>query len=304
MPRETGCRERPTSLRVSLRGGMPLLLLSLLFSSPLGAAAEKLRVFVSVLPLKTFVQQGGGEFVEVHNLVEPGHSPATYNPTPRQITALAEADLYVRTRVPFENIWMPRILSANPDMPVLDLAEGVTLRRITDHHHASTDAEEIDPHIWTSPLLAQQMIVRIRDKLVELAPAYQTEFTANARQYMHQLELLHAEIKQQLKNLSNRRFMVFHPAWGYFAETYELVQIPIEKQGKAPGARTLTRIIKQARESRTNVIFVQPQFDRKMAQQIADSIAGRVLPIDPLAADYTRNLRKLARLIKEADAHE
>jgi zinc transport system substrate-binding protein len=65
-------------------------------------------VSTSVLPLATFVERVGGERVSVHTLVQPGHSPHTYEPTPRQITALANADIYFRVGMPFEDAWMPR----------------------------------------------------------------------------------------------------------------------------------------------------------------------------------------------------
>ena len=101
--------------------------------------------------------------------------------------------------------------------------------------------------------------------------------------------------------LRSRRFMVFHPAWGYFADTYGLTQIAIEQEGKEPGARALTALIEQARAKQVRVIFVQPQFNRKTAQRLAAAIGGRVEPIDPLAENYIDNLRRVARLIAEAN---
>jgi ABC-type Zn uptake system ZnuABC Zn-binding protein ZnuA len=99
-----------------------------------------LQVFVSVLPLKTFVEEVGGDRVKVAVMVQPGHSPATYDPSPKQIAALADADLFVRTGVPFEDAWMGRIRSANPRMPVLDVREGLALRPLEQHSHGSGEA--------------------------------------------------------------------------------------------------------------------------------------------------------------------
>ena len=137
-----------TRLHASHRALPALLLAALLLASPLGVAGERLRVFTGILPIQTFVEQVGGDRVEVRHLVEPGHSPATFSPTPRQVAALARADLYVAVGVPFERNWLARIRAANPRMPVLDLSEGMTLRKLPgDPQHAS----ELDPHIWTSP---------------------------------------------------------------------------------------------------------------------------------------------------------
>ncbi|MBA1330785.1 ABC transporter substrate-binding protein, partial [Candidatus Endoriftia persephone str. Guaymas] len=134
-----------------------------------------------------------------------------------------------------------------------------------------------------------------------LAPQHQAKFEHNYQRFAQQLEQLDREIKQQLSGLRSRRFMVFHPAWGYFADAYGLTQIAIEQEGKEPGARALTALIEQARAKQVRVIFVQPQFNRKTAQRLAAAIGGRVEPIDPLAENYIDNLRRVARLIAEAN---
>lgn len=269
------------------------IVLLFLVMMPASGGAEPLRVFVSVLPQKTFVERVGGSHVQVQAMVQPGHSPATYAPTPRQVTALAYADLYVRTGVPFENAWMTRIHSANPAMRVLDARAGPDLRILERH--------DDDPHIWTNPLIAKRMVRNIRDSLSELAPAHRDIFDVNYRAFAAELDAVDQEIRALLSDLSHRRFMVFHPAWGYFADTYDLIQIPIEKEGKEPGARTLTALIKQAHRDNVKIIFIQPQFDKKLANQVARAIGGRVETLDPLSPNYIENLRRVARLIADAD---
>jgi len=76
--------------------------------------------------------------------------------------------------------------------------------------------------------------------------------------------------------------------------------VPIEKEGKEPGARALVAIIEQARRGQVRIVFVQPQLSRRSAEQVARAIGGRVVPIDPLAPDYADNLRRAARQIAEA----
>ncbi len=284
---------------------------------PALAASEPLRVFVSVPPQKTFVEKVGAHRVEVHTMVQPGHNPHAYDPTPRQISALSGTALYFRVGVPFEDAWMQRIRSANPDMRVLDNRKGIDLRTIEHHAHNGDDdrdrrqlfpihsepsqaASERDPHVWTSPLLVMRMARNIRDALVELDPPNSPLYTANHDAFTVELAALDRDIRSMLAGAAYRKFMVFHPAWGYFADTYGLTQVPIEKAGKQPGARALTALIQQAKQERVKVIFVQPQFDKRSAEQVARAIGGRVVPIDPLAVDYAQIMRKVARLIAEA----
>lgn len=358
---------------------MGLLLLLPLLAQPVLALpapgrAEPLRVFVSVLPLQTFVERIGGDQVEVRALVRPGYNPHTFDPSPQQIAALADADLYVLTGVPFETAWMPRIRAANPRMAVLDARSGIALQPLPAHHHddhegpteghaAGPDAHHpaehghdhahghaaeprdhaapapgqppeagqgahkdhehdnahdhtppqahpdataprlsaaLDPHIWTSPRLALRMLASIRDELSRLAPAHTELFHRRHAAYAAEVQALDAELRALLAPLHGRAFLVFHPAWGYFAASYGLQQVPIEHEGKAPGARALAALIAQARAEGIRVVFVQPQFDRRQAQQVAQAIDGGVIAVDPLAPDYVANLRRVAQQMAQA----
>ena len=96
-----------------------------------------------------------------------------------------------------------------------------------------------------------------------------------------------------LDPLPNREFLVSHPAWGYFADNYRLIQVPIEREGKQPGPRSLAALIDQAKRQNIKSVFVQPQFDKRQARQVAKAIDGVVIAVDPLAADYINNMRRV-----------
>ncbi len=285
-----------------------LLLLIPLFVPAVGFA-EPLRVFASVVPVHTFVEKIGGKHVDARVMVRPGFNPHTYDPTPQQISALAGAALYVRTGVPFEKAWMARIQSANPSMQMFDARDGIALRELEAHsddvsghdeeHHEEPDHEQ-DPHVWTSPALVKHIISRIRDKVTELAPAHAEDFARNHDAFVAELNALDLELRALLDPLPNREFMVFHPAWGYFADDYRLTQVPIEREGKEPGARALVALIDQAKRENIKVVFVQPQFDQRSARQVALAIGGVVVAVDPLAADYVDNLRRVGREFAQA----
>ncbi len=269
---------------------MHKLLLLLLLVPTLGLA-EPLRVFASVVPIQTFVQKIGGEHVDARVMVQPGFNPRTYTPTSQQINALAGAALFVRTGVPFEKAWMKRIQAASPVMQVLDARDDIALREL--------EAEQ-DPHVWTSPPLVKHMVVRIRDKLSELDSVHAMEFARNHDAFVAELDALDAELHALLDPLPNRKFMVFHPAWGYFADNYRLTQVSIEHEAKEPGARRLAALIDQAKQEKIRVVFVQPQFDKRQARQVAQAIGGVVIAVDPLAANYVDNLRRVGRQFAEA----
>lgn len=274
-----------------------LFLMLFLVAPPVLGAGEPLRVFVSVVPLKTFVERIAADAVTVTAMVGPGHNPHTYDPAPRQISALAQAHLYIRVGVPFEDAWMTRIRAINPSMEVMDVRAGLGLE--TDHGHDGHDHGTAghDPHVWTDPLLVKRMAADIRDTLGRLDPANAKAFAANYQDFAAELEALHADIRAIFAPPANRRFMVYHPAWSHFAARYGLTQMAIQQEGKEPGARTLSTLIEAAQHHGVRVIFVQPQMDTRLAERLAEEVGGRVVAMDPLAADYGATLRRAARLI-------
>ncbi len=310
--------------------GSGLLFLGLLMSLQPLLADDKLSVFVSVLPQQLFVERIGGEAVAVEVMVKPGFSPATYEPSPRQIAALAKTQLYIRIGVPFEAAWLPRIRSVNPDMLLLDARDSIELLKLDDRHHGHeaqyndehsavqhadiehtehTGAKKVahvgqrsafDPHLWTDPQRVITMAQQIKRQLTALVPAQAEVFQANYVAFAAELQALDDELRALFARddaADNKKFLVFHPSWGYFAATYGLTQLAIEAEGKEPGAKALQALIRQAKAARVKTIFVQPQFDQRAARQVAKAIKGEVVAIDPLAADYFANMRRAARLI-------
>lgn len=280
--------------------GFCLLWLSGIF--PAAKAALPLHVFVSVVPEKTFVTRIGGNRVRVVVMVQPGNSPHTYEPTPRQMAALAGADIYFRIGVPFEQSWMDRIRRTNPRMRVSDLRAGLPLRRGADHRHGGSDhgAAPADFHIWTSPRLVISMAARIRDELTRLDRAGAAQYEANYQTFTAELRVLDSEIHRLLEGLRRRRFLVFHPAWGYFADEYGLDQIAIEAGGTSPGAAALAGLIERAKQEDIHAVFVQRQYSAAPAIAVARAIDAEIIRVDPLAAEYVASLLHFARSLREA----
>jgi zinc transport system substrate-binding protein len=126
-------------------------------------------------------------------------------------------------------------------------------------------------------------------------------YEKNYNNFIKELEVLDAEIRGVFKGKGKGvEFMVFHPAWGYFAQAYGLKQIAIEIEGKEPKPAELQYLIQYAKERGIKIIFVQPQFSWQLAQAIAKSIDGQVVFVDPLAADWFKNLHQVAARFKAA----
>ena len=304
---------RVNTMRLS--GKMTLFPIIFLVFSVAGAAAERVPVFVSIRPQKFFMQQIGRDLVAVQVMVQPGASPATYEPKPRQMAALAKAKAYFAIGVPFENTWLPKIAATNPKMRVVHTDYGIkkipmAARYHHDdagEHHTAGDPDEnhhgqggLDPHIWLAPPLVKLQTRTILAALQEIDPAHKSIYAANARQFTAEIDRLDVELKKTFSGRQGLRFMVFHPSWGYFARAYGLEQVPIEIEGKAPKPAQLKKLIEQARNSRIKVVFVQPQFSTRSAALVAREIGGQVAFADPLAMDWMANLRNVAGKFKLA----
>lgn len=319
-------------------------------------ADDRLPVFVSIVPQKYFVQQIGKDLVDVQAMVQPGASPATYEPKPRQMTDITKTKIYFAIGVPFENAWLKKISATNPNMRVVHTDHGIEKIAMAAHRHhddhdegehhgedehnhekdahhgeAAHDHEEgerhgeekhdhekdehhgeaehdhddhghsgLDPHIWLSPPLVKIQARTILAALQEADPANRSVYEANFKAFAAQIDQLDADLKKTFAGKKGLQFMVFHPAWGYFAHAYGLKQAPIEIEGKDPKPAQLKELIQHARENGINVVFVQPQFSTKSAELITREIGGQVAFANPLAEDWMANLREVADKFKSA----
>lgn len=271
-------------------------LFGLLFTNP-AFAGPALRVAVGVPVLHTFVERIAGERVETLILQGSG-DPHAFEPSARQMAALAGVQMYILAGLPFESAWLPRLESINPTMQVVDLRAGLPARPSEDL--ASTDQRSSgapDPHIWTDPASAMKMVDLIRDRLVESDPDGAAVYRAGSRDLNRDLQALETDITAQLSPQRGRILLVFHPGWGYLADHHGLRQLPLEVSGREPGAAQLRDTLATARRSGVSAVFLQPGHGDRMAAQVARELGVPLVLVDPLAADYFGNVRRLVQAL-------
>lgn len=270
--------------------------------------AAPLQVVVSILPQQYLVERIAGPRVEVLTLVQPGDNEATYSPGPATLAALDGARVWFTLGVHFENAWLGRITRDRPGLQVVSLATGLPMRSTEQSLVAAGRADEHghrhgggpDPHTWTDPRLAARMAERIAETLARLDPAGADDYRSRALRLQDDLLALHEEIAARLAPLRGSAFVVFHPSWGYFADAYGLVQLPIEVGGREPGPRGLAEIIRRGREAGVRAVIVQQQFSQRSARAVAEALGVEVVEADPLAPDYIANLRQVSLRIAAA----
>jgi zinc transport system substrate-binding protein len=250
--------------------------------APKTEATGKIGVVVTILPQAEFAESVGGDKVTVTVMVPPGHDPHTYAPTFSQLTAVKQAKLYaeVGSGIDFELSDMGTIAETNKNMLVVDCSQGIQLI-------------ENDPHIWLSPRNAKIMVENICAGLIQVDPQDRDYYIQNKNEYLAQLDKLDADISGNLTGITNGWFLVDHPAWEYFARDYNLTQLAIEIEGKTPSPKDIADVEQEAKEHNIKVVFASPEFDEKIAQNVAEAIGGTVASIDPLARDYINNMYRV-----------
>jgi zinc transport system substrate-binding protein len=269
-------------------------------AAPGAATPPALVTFVTILPQAYLLQTIAGPHARVEVLVGPGQSAETYEPTPRQMAALDDAVVYFRIGVPCERTLLPKIARLHPDLPIVDVRQGIRLRPWEgDDGHGH---DEGDPHIWLDPALARTQARTIAATLARLDPARAEAYAAGLARLETELTATEAEVARLLSPWRGRSFYVFHPAFAYLGAPFGLRQVAVQRGGREPAARELAALIEQARREGVRAIFIQPQYAPRSARTVAEAIGAQLVPLDDLAPDYPANLRRMAASLAQAFA--
>ncbi|WP_290647855.1 zinc ABC transporter substrate-binding protein [Aquisalimonas sp.] len=268
-----------------------------------GPLLGALPVTVSVPPQGYLVEAIGGERVDVSIMIEPGRSPHTFSLSPRRMMALDDAQVYFKVGHPdlaFEQRFLNHVEGQGRGVRIVALSEGVDLVRLDEEHDHDHSHGETDPHLWVSPRIMRAAAERVADALIDADPDGEADYRAGLERFITDVDALDEEIRSRFEPLERRRFVVNHPAWGYFARDYDMEQVAIESGGRDPSPAELARFIEAAKAEDVRVIFVQKGFSQRGAKTIAQEIEAVVKTVDPLAEDWPDTLRRMSEAIHEA----
>ncbi|MGE4354189.1 MAG: metal ABC transporter solute-binding protein, Zn/Mn family [Oscillospiraceae bacterium] len=249
-------------------------------------------IAVTIVPEQTFAEAVCGDLAEVIALVPPGNSPENYEPTPVEMEKFSKASLYFSIGVPTEEA---NILPSVGDVKVISLQDAVS----AVYSERMFESGERDPHIWLSPKRVKVMVETIDREMSALDPSNADTYHKNAEAYLEQLDDLDQYIKDALADVEDKKFIVYHPAFGYFADDYGLTMYALEEEGKEATAQHLQDMADLAKEENIKVIFYQEEIDSSQSAAFAEEIGGKTMQLSPLAADYIDNLKAMTDLMAE-----
>lgn len=288
-----------------MRHSFFLLIIILLASCNAGKSKhndEKPVIAVTIEPQRYFTEAIAGDKFNVISIVPKGSSPETYDPTPQQLVSLGDSKAYFRIGyIGFEQVWMDRLTDNTPHIQVFDTSKDVDLifeeeQVHGDHMHAGG----VEPHIWNSTENALIIARNTYKALCRLDKENEAYYLARYDSLSQRIMQTDSIIRQTLKQPGTARtFMIYHPALSYFARDYGLQQISIEEGGKEPSPAHLKDLIDICRQEDVRIIFIQPEFDRRNAEIVAQETNTRIVPINPLSYDWESEMQGIAKALTD-----
>ncbi len=253
--------------------------------------SEERIITVSIAPFVYFVESIAGDDFMVNVMVPPGSNPHVYEPYPDQIVKLGKSEAFISNGfMAFEEVWLERFLSVNNKMITCNIGEKIIPiasehtdeEADGDHHHV----EGADPHYWVSPVAARIIAGEVFNLVSTINPSRKDEYTARYLNLLDTIDILDHKADSLLGSFRGRSFMIYHPNLAYLARDYGLVEVPVEFEGKEPSPSRLKELIDSAIEKGITVIFIQKEYDTRVARVIAGQIGASVAVIDPLSEDW------------------
>lgn len=283
-----------------------LLVAAAALATPATAEA-RVSVAVDLAPAHSLTALVMGELGAPTLIVPPGASPHGYAMRPSEAGALAEADLIVWLG-PDAARWLAdpiATLAHGARTLELEAVAGVTTRTLGDalrhggadhanehagknagNHGGHADHGALDPHLWLDPQNAGVWLSAIAEALADLDPENAALYRANAERARADIDALGAEIAAALALVRDRPFLVFHDAYGYFEDRFDVHAVGAIAlgDGARPSAARVAEIEARIAETGARCVFTEPQFDDRIARAFGASASIRVAELDPLGA--------------------
>lgn len=276
---------------------------------------SKPSIVVSILPQKYFLDRIGGDRITVNVLAGEGQNPHSYDPTPKQMADLGNTAAWILSGTDFETALKPKVISQYSSLIIVDGTAGVTFRKLEEHRHEgdrehglegeknhqeNKNGVNIDRHTWLGWKPAKIMAGHMKDALIRIDPAGKDFYESNYQALVNDIDSVFNNLKKNLRPLSGKTVLVFHPAFGYFLDEFGLEQEAVETGGKEPNAKALAALIEDAKSDKAPAIFVQSQFPVNAAKTVADAVGAEVIMLDPLSPDWLENIKRMGSALESS----
>lgn len=239
-----------------------------------GSEGDKVTIVTTTTQLTDFARILGGERVSVYGVLKANVDPHDYEPSPADLSRIAEADLLVKSGVDLEGWFGDTIDSADPKGEIVDASTGITLRE-------GGEQAAGDPHIWQNPLNAKVMVHTIAQALERVDPAHGADYQRNEAAYAREIDALDAEVKAGIDGLANKKLVTNHDAFGYYVDHYGLEFvgsiIPSFDTQAELSAQDISDIVAKIRGAGVKAVFSESSLPPKTAEAIGQEAGVKVV---------------------------
>ena len=268
-------------VRLDIRATVAVAILAFAFvgaaCSPGGPSSSDpgsgtVRVVATTTVLADMVRRVGGSRVTVDSLVPAGGEVHTFDPTPSDLTRVADAELIVMNGLGLDD-WLGRVAAdSSTHATILRVGEGLDgvdyLGGDPDHPD-----EAVNPHLWLNVRYAMRYVERIAAALDAADPEHAADHAAGAQAYLAVLAELDAWVVAEISAIpeADRRIVSLHEAFPYFAAAYdlEIVGTVLNAPGQDPSAGEIAALVEAIRASGARAIFSEVQFSPQLVAAIA-----------------------------------
>lgn len=263
---------------------------------------EVIQIYTTVYPLQYFAERIGGDAVSVSSIYPAGANEHTFEPTQQDMMSLADADLFFYIGLGLEGfVENAKKTLANEHVKMVATIDAVSDDQLDDshseHHEGSEETSEhteeghehhdhgaVDPHVWISPKISQNLALAIKDSLIEAAPSQKDAFEKNYEELIAELQQLDADFSEMAQNSPNKTFFVSHSAFGYIANTYDLEQVAVAglNSQDEPSQKELTKIIDIAKDKNISYILFEQNVSSKLTEVIQQEVGAKSLVLHNL----------------------
>ncbi len=270
------------------------LLLALLLAAPVSALAQgKLSVVTTTEDLAAITREIGGDKVSATALAKGYQDPHFVDPKPSFILAVSRADVLIVVGRELELGWLPPLLNssrnskiqpgakgyldASANVRILEIPTGQITRAMGDVHPSG------NPHYWLEPGNGRRIAQSIRDKLSENAPANAAYFAQRYADFDMRLAAAEKRLDATMAPYKGTKVVTYHRSWPNFMERFGLdVMGYVEpKPGIPPSPSHSLELIQDMKRQGVKLVVVEPYFDLKTPQAIANQVDGKVLVLAP-----------------------
>ena len=249
----------------------------------------KIEIVATLFPQYDFARQIGGDKVNVSLLLPPGTETHTYEPTPQDIIAISNANLFIYTGKYMEP-WSERIISGiDSNTRVLDASKNINLIKSEDdddhdeeeHHEEEHHHHEYDPHIWLDPQNAIVMVNNITDEICAIDKENESYYRKNAKKLIAEIQKLDTDIEEAIKQ-SGKNKIAFGGtfAYAYFVNHYNLEYVTAYDscgESAEPSVAKVKEVIDYMKKNNIKVVFYQEASSGKIADSIAAETGAKKL---------------------------